>query len=662
MPISHYLPRSLCNLVRLGTSALCLAIVSTVALRSPQVASAPNSEAVVVRVLVDQPRQIIDGFGTCLNWKDASSEWYRSLFLDDLRCSILRVDLTPRFARPFSDDLYNSPVPQEPAGPDPDGNHVRTYDGPSNYGRSFAGRKARIAVMGPDIERNLQLLNFEEPTWKAAGQLAQLGFAKKADLGDFKLVGSVWSPAPWLKVTSGNRIPEQPGPEYPKGGTPWPFIWSGCFSGGRFDASGTARSEFDDSAQGGQGPTSALVQFARGLAASVRGFQRTYQVQFYAVSLQNELNFETFYSSCSYPRSSDYVAVLKEVRREFDKYPDLKRILIMGPEDLLSDVYGLWQYGRSTNSTHKNLQYMAAVARDKDASRALSFFAIHGYAEDGLTSAGANPEQWHQWVDGWRERPAAGLPESVAGFRSYGKKSWMTETSGEAPAWLAPASGFPSEGALGLAMRIHQALTAGQESAWLYWQLSDGKDVSGETLTDRRLRGESAKYVAAKHFFATIRPGSRRLEAQVSGAHTILASAYLNANAGTLALVLINPDPTNQDIAVEVPSLPRGIHAFDVHTSTGQNHWLSSSATVERGRAAVTLPGYGIATLVGTGTVVANDKLETLPDIMPLSANGTDGQRRPGWGRLFAMSRHRVGLLLAACALVAICVLVRRRR
>jgi len=94
-------------------------------------------------------------------------------------------------------------------------------------------------------------------------------------LGDFKLFGSHWSPAPWLKVSSGNKYSGS-GFGMPANGTPWPFIWLGNFAGGRLDVSGAPLADFDDSALGGAGPTSALTQFARCAAAYVRGFQRAY--------------------------------------------------------------------------------------------------------------------------------------------------------------------------------------------------------------------------------------------------------------------------------------------------------------------------------------------------------------------------------------------------
>ncbi len=549
-------------------------------------------------------RQTLDGFGTCLSGKEGQQSWWQHLYFDDLKASILRVDITPVFASPWSDLRYVSPWFGQAAPlalPGPDGNNVRTYTGAADYTRSFGGHSAPIAVMGPDIDQNLKDFDFGAPGPLTEGTVAAMGTSLKAKLGDFKLIGSMWSPAPWLKVLSGNSIQNQSDP-LPKNGTPWPFIWGGNFAGGHLDTSGTPRAEFDDSALGGTGPTSALTQYARSLAAWLRGFQDTYGVKFYAVSLQNELGFEEFYNSCSYPQAAAYLKVLEAARAELDAYPDLKDIKIMGPEDLLGGgPYGMWQYGGGATATDKNLKILEAIDADPVAAKDLSFFCIHGYAPDGVASAGAAPTQWQWWRDGWTQSPAAGLPATLKGFSAYGKKSWMTETSGEQTAWLSPATGFPGKGAFGVALEIEQALTTGDESAWVYWQLTDGKPVAGETLTDATALDTSPKYVAAKHFFRFIRPGSVRVATAVSGSSTLSASTYLDDATSTLVVELINASDTAAQVDVAVPADPAGLTDFAVTTSSDGALWQQASATASGGTVSVTVPGYGVATLVGQG-------------------------------------------------------------
>jgi hypothetical protein len=539
----------------------------------------------------------IDGFGVMSRSSDSQTDWWQQLLYDDLGASILRVDLTPALKAPYSDHVYNSPwfgnMPPITGG-GPEGNYVRTYTSAADYTREFAGQRAQIAVMGPDIETNLLLFDFDAK--RSDGLAARAGTDRRTALGDFKLYGSILSPLPWLKVSSGNHIGAG-APPLPAAGTPWPFIWGANFSGGLLDTSGTPLPELDD----GAGPTSALTQFGRSLAAWLRGFQRTYGVHFYAISLQNELNFEEFYSSCSYPLAPRYIAALKAARAELDRYPDLADIRIIGPEDLLGgDPYGLWQYGSGQNVTHKNLQYLAAVAADDVAARALAMFNIHGYASDGITAGGGDPLQWRWWADGWTRSPAAGLPAAVQGFRAYGKPSWMTETSGEATDWLAPATGFPRTGAFSIALKIHQALTAGQESAWIYLSLSEPHPVGAETLTDGTQRQSSAKYTAAKHFFRYIRPGAWLLRTQVDGS-SILASAYLHEAAGTLTVVLINQSASDTSATVVLPAAPTGLTLFDAYTSQSGHLWQASSLGVTDGRVEVPVPGYGVVTLTGSG-------------------------------------------------------------
>jgi O-glycosyl hydrolase len=256
-------------------------------------------------------RQTIDGFGAHQGSDTNVSQaaWFRDLFFDDIKCSIYRVDLSPALRTPFSDESYWSPNfggHGALALPGPDNNNVRTYTNVSDYTRQFAGGRARIAVMGPNIAHNIQYFDYsaENKANGPDGTFAEAAKDRAAE--DFKLIGSFWSPVPWVKVSSGSKYKGQAGGtgHYPTDGTPLPAIWRGCFSGGMVDVSGESRAEFDDSSQpGGSGPTSALTQLARSTAAYLKGYQDRYGVKFYAVSLQNELAFDEFYNSCAYGES-----------------------------------------------------------------------------------------------------------------------------------------------------------------------------------------------------------------------------------------------------------------------------------------------------------------------------------------------------------------------
>ena len=375
-----------------------------------------------------------------------------------------------------------------------------------------------------------------------------------------------------------------------------------CLSGSEGQQGWWQQLYFDD--LGGSGPTSALTQFARATAAYVRGFQNTCQVQFYSLCFQNELNFEEFYNSCTYPLSFQYITALKAIRAEFDRYPDLASIRLMGPENLLGgDPYGMWQYGGGSNPIHKNLQFLQNIAADPTAASALSFFCIHGYANDGVTASGATPTQWNWWLNGWTTSPAAGIPSNVKGTAAYGKKSWMTETSGESADWLAPAGSFPNQGAWSIALKIHQALTAGQQCAWAYWQFTNGNPISASTLTDATQQGSAAKYIAAKHFFRFIRPNAVCVAATVSNAPDLNASAYLGEGNTTLTVVLVNSATNAASVQLQAPPLPAGLASFQSFISDANALWVSNSVPIVNGTAALTVPGYGICTLYGQAAV-----------------------------------------------------------
>jgi O-glycosyl hydrolase len=612
-------------------------------------------------------QQTIDGFGTCISGNEGTQSWWQQVFLDDLGASILRIDLVPRFKSPWSDLNYYSPwfmgggnqpyafnyeitsshTPRYYTGQPadefitvggttyyngPEGNRARTYTDAASYGRLFGNRNAPIAVMGPSIDDNIARC-FDTSAGPAPTALAIIEAARVRDpsLARFKLTGSIWSPMPWVKVASGSVVGAQYGfwPFAPQG-TAFPFVSGGNFVGGRLDDSETPVAAFDDSAlpadTGGpnagasRGATSALVQFARATAAYARAVQNHTGMRFHSISIQNELNFETFYNSCTYRLSSQYIKALRYVRAEFDKYDDLRGIQIMGPEDLLSDsTYSLWQYGGSATAVHKNLQYLQNIAADPQALQDVGFFCIHGYAPDGVSAAGSDPVAWQRWADGWTTSPASGLPANVTGFAGYGKKSWMSETSGEAAAWLAPASGYPGNGGFSIAVKIHQALTAGRQSAWIYWQMTDGASVREGTLTDATLRANSPKLTAMRHFARYVRPGAVRLQT-TSGSATVLASAYHHEADKQLTIVLVNSAATAASANVTIPASLATYTQLSAVTSSSGSLWQASTPAAVSGSVAMAIPAYGVVTLVASAPPGA----PAAPDT-PASSLGGDG-------------------------------------
>jgi len=73
--------------------------------------STAEAQTVTIDTSFTGRRQVIDGFGTCLAGTEGQSAWWRTLYFDDLQCSMLRMDLTPHFKAPYTgvNGTYNSP-------------------------------------------------------------------------------------------------------------------------------------------------------------------------------------------------------------------------------------------------------------------------------------------------------------------------------------------------------------------------------------------------------------------------------------------------------------------------------------------------------------------------------------------------------------------------
>jgi hypothetical protein len=174
-------------------------------------------------------------------------------------------------------------------------------------------------------------------------------------------------------------------------------------------------------------------------------------------------------------------------------------------------------------------------------------------------------------------------------------------------------------------LRIEQALNAGQESGWAYWQMTDGSPVGTETLTDAATLQNSPKYVAAKHFFRYIRPNSICVNTSVSGSTPLSACAFLHVTNGTMTVVIINSSNSPVQATINSPAQPVGIRSWLTFTSSNGSYWQPSTNSITDGTANVNVPGYGVVTLYGMAppTLSVAPAGEGLVNLFwPPSANG----------------------------------------
>jgi O-glycosyl hydrolase len=399
-----------------------------------------------------------------------------------------------------------------------------------------------------DLQHDISLFNFT--TSEAANEGPAAAAAQQLGQDSVQIIGSIWTPPQWMK-----------GPD-PSGNNP--YINNGNSCGGSLDQS-----------------QSNLQQFGLYVASWVQGFEQTYGVQMYAISIQNEPELTENFDSCVYTPQT-WVAAVDAVYEAFQTYGITTKI--EGPE--------LVGVGATTNPyiLNSQMQFIQAAQADPIASQALAIYSIHGYADDG-TTPGRSPEMWYQY---WNGRSQAQYPTPAntwwTGISSSGLHSWMTEESGEDQTW---------QGAMQMAQNMQDALVQGNASAWDYYLTSDGESDTQYNLTVGT-DPTQPKFAAFEQFSKYIRPGAIRVSATPTDPSGIYVSAFVQNRNQTLTTELINADSTDQTISLNLQNIHLYAFTTNIISSATQTDAAFSNVTVTNGIATFTLPANSIVTLQGS--------------------------------------------------------------
>ncbi|MCX7755282.1 MAG: hypothetical protein N2117_08550 [Anaerolineales bacterium] len=236
-------------------------------------------------------------------------------------------------------------------------------------------------------------------------------------------------------------------------------------------------------------------EYAEFLAAIVQVVKEETGVELYAISVQNEPQFNEPYASALLP-ADKMAQVLAVVSRRFQA--EGLRTKLFTPEALPQ------QKGID--------EYIAELDRIPEASQGTDIIAIHNYDADGINVGGAGAQEWadmYAWANAARPR-----------------RMWMTETSGHPNTW---------SGATLLFGNLYNALHYGNASAWVWWTLAEtsGGAEFGLVVDNQ----PTARYAVSRHFYRAIQPGAVRI--QVTAPDDLLALAFENPD-GTTVLVLYN--------------------------------------------------------------------------------------------------------------------------
>ncbi len=284
-------------------------------------------------------------------------------------------------------------------------------------------------------------------------------------------------------------------------------------------------------------------EYAEFLAAIVHVVREETGIELYAISVQNEPQFNEPYASALLP--ADKMAQVLDVAARRFAAEGIQTRLFM-PEAL---------------PQQKGIDdYIAELDRLPAASQAVELIAIHNYDSDGINVGGAGAQEWaemYAWANAARPR-----------------RMWMTETSGHPDTW---------SGATLLFGNIYNALAYGNASAWLWWTLAEtsGNAAYGLVVDNQ----PTARYAVSRHFYRAVQPGAVRI--QVDAPKDLLALAFENPD-GTTVLVLYNRGKARLVACPEAGTLTEAWFSHD--------GLLSHPAQVSP--AGVLLPADAVMTLV----------------------------------------------------------------
>ncbi len=287
-------------------------------------------------------------------------------------------------------------------------------------------------------------------------------------------------------------------------------------------------------------------------------FHNRQGVPFYAVSPGNEIQFSQSFESCVWD-GKDFVAIVIMLREMLDA-EGYGHVKIFGPETMTSHLYE-----GGTGS------YVKAVRDNPRALEALDVFATHGY-EDGVKAEMSATSSRRFW-------------DLIEGT---GKPFWITEGGTGGHDWPAPIQ-------KGIGNALHNALAAGNCSAFVPWQITESrKNTHGIML----MSTYTPKTYTAMHYSRFIRPGARRIDAE-PGFDVVQVSAFLHDKTGDLTLVALNPTGDEHVLNLVFRNLESLASMKTYRTSASENLQELEEVPVRGNKATFPMTPLSIVTFSG---------------------------------------------------------------
>ncbi|CAN5709774.1 hypothetical protein BH11ARM2_BH11ARM2_34280 [soil metagenome] len=351
---------------------------------------------------------------------------------------------------------------------------------------------------------------------------------------DLKVIGTVWSPPAWMKANG--KITDD---------------GAGGIDGATYqqDKNG-AKVECLNRVKPDRYP-----HFAKWLTEMVRYYEAN-GVPMYAVSAANEPQFTQGFESCVWTATD--LAKISGMTGDALKKAGLGRVKLFGPETMTGFN---WEGG-------PNRRYVQAFRDDPAAWSALGFYASHGYTDGVSPDVSSNSSAQFWSIVAKDDKPY-----------------WVTEGGTGGHAWPEPVR------QKGVGIAIHNALVAGNASAFVPWQFAEG-DPSEHALTVKDHLDKKGQVV--RQYARFIPAGSVRVDA-TPGYGDLNVSAFTKGK--DLTVVLLNPKASPKRVSLDLKGLSTLAALNVVRTSATEDGAVLPPLRVTAGRATVDVPGDAIVTL-----------------------------------------------------------------
>lgn len=343
--------------------------------------------------------------------------------------------------------------------------------------------------------------------------------------------------------------------------TPWsPPAWMK-----RIDWTTTAGDSLAIPSRGGILLPEYYRHFGKFLVEWVKGMKAVYDVDIYAMSLQNEPLFSQSYNSCTYSRyhgpdqPGTYYQAFKEVVQVFEE-EGLGDMRWFGPEDM-------------TKFPERTFDYVRPILEDPETAPYLTAVAAHGYS-DGVQSVTDPADDLKLWEF----------------IEPHEKEYWMTETGGAEWLWPQALAATPS--------MLHNMFSYGHCSLVAFWQIA-GAEVSGHELMD--YDEHTKKSYSFMHFSKFIRPEAVRVDVAPIDSEKVSASAYYHPVEATMTVVLLNHNTSPKTVDLTFNDFD-GSTLEHYRTNATDDFAKLADISVSGNTASVDIPGQSVITLMGSGS------------------------------------------------------------